>query len=401
MATEYSYDFQNSVRSLDEVFRTIITKMPALISFIGFVGADGSIPQGVSLAAPEGMCTNTKHEWLEDSITPKTTTLNNSGAIANTDTTFDVTDGTVFTTGDVIRFESSTVTYDEVMRITNISTNTLTVDRGTGTGAGAGYGGTTRETSIADGSNVIRIAKPINESTDASRNAQNQEPSAAYNYTMILEEEAKVSKTAQNVQWYGIENMLNYQVNVGLANLAWQMNDALVNGRRIQRTSSIPGMAGGLDQYITNSVDGAGATLTADTLNDAIEQTMLLGGLPKIMVMNTNQSRILSSFDQDAIRLVRDDRTRGQAVYRWVSDIPIPGGTIDTFIVDMNMRKDTIYLVDPTRVAVVPMQGRSFQDMDSTLPGGDYFSRRILGEYTFVIKNGANSHCKITNLSFT
>jgi len=408
MAQSFTYDFQNKVRDVDEVFRTIIVQQPSLLSMVAFSGRDGTIPEQQQVISINEMMANSyKHEWVEDILSPDESTINNSGAITNTDLTFVVVSVAPFKVGDILRFENSTTTYDEQMIITaiNTATKTITVNRGTGTASGQGYLGTTRETSITDGTKVIRVSAPEAQASDPDNTVgSDHEPDINYNFCQIFQETTgKIGRSTINQAIYGTNqtpgDIVDYKVQVALQRLAWQMNEALMNGRRTEPASGQPGIAGGLHQFISNEVDAASSNLSSTILNNALEQTMLKGGMPKVLVGNTNQFRKISSFSSDSVRLIRTERGRGEKVYNWQGDIPIEGSRLDTFIVDMRCRKDTLYLIDPARIAVVPLRNRSFQDENTAPNGADYAARRVLGEYTFVIKNGANSHCKITNLA--
>ena len=105
---DFSYDFQNVVRDLSDILNVVVAKQPTLISLI---------PQ----AGNNQEATNTKHEWLEDAIEPEATTL--TSALDTTSTTVQVADGSIFQPEMIITIEGS----DEVMKVTGVSGNTLTV----------------------------------------------------------------------------------------------------------------------------------------------------------------------------------------------------------------------------------------------------------------------------------
>jgi len=73
-------------------------------------------------------------------------------------------------------------------------------------------------------------------------------------------------------------------------------------------------------------------------------------------------------------------------------------GTVMTIVADRNFDKDKVALLDMSKIALVPLQNRAFQDKDATLPGADYVARRIIGEYTLQVKNAADSHAYIHSL---
>jgi len=97
-----------------------------------------------ALGEPMREATSTHHEWLEDELLPNKDAINDQ-TIADPDgeTQFNVDNGARFRAGDQIQVEGSS----ELMLVTGISSNTLTVTRG--------YAGTTAE-NIAD-NQVINI----------------------------------------------------------------------------------------------------------------------------------------------------------------------------------------------------------------------------------------------------
>lgn len=366
---DLSYDFQNLKRDLSDVIAAVIQAQPTLISLVG----------------TSGMATQTKHEWLEDVLQPERDALN--GAILAADTTVTVDTGSAFVPGMVLAFEG----YDEIMKVSAVSGNDLTVVRG--------YGGTTA-VAMTDNTEVVIVSRPQPEGTDPGDD-DTREPGLEYNYTEIFDYTAKVSGTAQAVRVYGISNALDYQVNNGAKIIARRMNNALIYGRRVARSSTENGSMGGLLQFVGqpggNTVDAAGADLTATLLNDSIELIVKTGGKPDTLVANTAQARKISGFNAANLQVQRADQTAGNVVYRFVNDLPM--GVIANIAVDPNFPKNKVAIVDSSRINLVPLKDRGLNDVDATPNGADFVARRILGEYTCEIKNAKEAHGLITNLS--
>src|SRR5512146_622575 len=80
-----------------------------------------------ALGDPLREAASTHHEWLEDELLPNKDAINDSTwTNPLSDTTFNVDNGGRFCVGDQIQVEGS----EELMLVTAISTNTLTVVRG-------------------------------------------------------------------------------------------------------------------------------------------------------------------------------------------------------------------------------------------------------------------------------
>lgn len=367
---DLSYSYQNLVRDLSDVINAVIQSEPTLISLVGTGGPPA---------------TQITHEWLEDVIQAERDTL--QAAILAADTSITVANGGRFATDMVLAFEG----YDERMKVTGISGNTLTVARG--------YGGTTA-VDMAAGTEVIIVSRPRPEGTDPGDDPT-REPGTEYNYTEIFDSTAKVSRTAQNVRIYGIDNALDYQVQHHSRLITRRMNNALIYGVRVQRTSSENGSMGGVLQFVGQSggnvVDAAGNALTSTMLNDAIEEIVKSGGRPNVLLANTNQARKISAFNVANLQIERGDTSAGNVVYRFVNDLPM--GIITTIVVDPNFPKNKLAILDTSRIRLVPLKGRALQDMDATPRGADYVARRLLGEYTCEIKNAKEAHGLIENLA--
>ena len=367
---EQSYDYQNTKRDLSDVISVVSAAEPALISLVGMGGE---------------AATHTKHEWMEDYIAAERDELN--GAILVDAVSITVVDGSKFDAGMQIAFEG----YDEVMTVTNVAGNDLTVTRG--------YGGSTA-TAMADGTEILIVSRPRPESTPAGDDSSRR-PVTEYNYTEIFDHTAAVSKTAEAVKQYGISSALDFAVQAGVVNLTRRMNNTMVYGRRVQRSSTEPGSMGGILQYIDqpggNVLDGAATAFEEDMLNDLLEAVVRAGGRPNALMVNTGVARKMASWYKDRLVIVREDTTVGRSVGEFRSDLP--GGVITKIVVDINFPKYKISALDTTRIRLVPLNQRALTDEDATPRGADFYARRVLGEYTMEMKNALQAHGLLKNFT--
>lgn len=362
---EQSYDFQNLVRDLSPVVSTIVKNIPGLISIIPFAGT----------------AYNNKHEWLNDTFAPQGGTL--AEDLDTVETAVDVADGTKFAVGQIIQAGDS----PELMKITAIATNTLTVTRS--------YGGSTA-TAVLNGAAIKVVAKPVaggsNQGDDLGAH-----PVADYNYTQIFRADAIVPGDVMKTPQYGVSNELDRQVAYHTQRLLWDLNRSLIYGYRVARASGDNGMMGGVNQFVSTTVAGGGVAITEAKLNDAIEAIALNGGRANVILCNTNQARKISALNKGtSLQVMRSDTATGGYVSAFVSDLP--NNTITTVVVDSNYPKDQVALLDTSRISIVPYNGRGFQDSDATSPGFDGVARKIIGEYTAEIRNAGTAHARITGL---
>ena len=385
---QLSYDYVNDVRDLSNAFEIIVKQIPVLSSLVGtpLIGLDGN----------PVVAKNTKHEWLEDSAAPRTFTVNATRNIAGA--TLVLTDTSDVKAGMVLAFESALGASKTVQLFVDSvdSATDLTVSV---------YAGSTDVQLVA--TDVAKlIGTPKNESTSPSPD-NGFEPGTAFNYTQIFDRTAKVSKTSQAVKMYGIEDTLNYQVQRQLLDLGYELNNALIYGRKVERSASNPGSMDGilaiLEAGSDNQVDASGAAISPSILNDAFEQGYGNGATQmNTIICNTNQARKISAFNTTGNNpiVTRDERQAGSYVVSFVSDLPIGGqGQVSQIIVDQNFPKDKVGLLDVGKIGLVPLEGRTFADENAAGNGDDYWARRVLGEYTLQLRNANESHMEITDLA--
>ena len=372
---ELSYNYANIKRDLSDVFSVIVKNKPVLSTLI---------PMDWAVA------TATKHEWLEDVVSPKSWVLDGAYTAADGDMTFE--NVTWLVVGSIVTFEkptgaSSTLT----AKVTAVNTGTKVVTISV-------YGDDSVDENLADAAIVKLVSIPKAEGTDPTAN-DGREPTTEFNYTQIFDRTAKVSKTSQEIAKYGIESAIDYQVETQLLDLAYEMVSTIIFGKRVLRGASEAGSMWGILYFLNkatgNKVDASAGAISSTILNNGLAKANENGALNIDMVIwHPDQIRKVGAFNQNQIQLSQTDRSRGTYVTEYVGDL----GTVTTLVSDRNFAKDKLLLVDSSKIRVLPLQNRGFQDVDAALPGSDYFARRILWEFTMEVKN-ANTHTVIYNLA--
>ncbi|MHC4325685.1 MAG: SU10 major capsid protein, partial [Planctomycetota bacterium] len=151
-----------------------------------------------ALGDPMREATSTHHEWLEDELLPNKDAVNDSTFTdPSTDTDFIVDNGSRFRIGDQVQVEGS----EELMLVTGISTNTLTVVRG--------YAGTTAE-NLADNQVINILGNAALEGADKP-NARFTNRSRCGNYTQIFTAAVEVSGTDLAASQLGLADEMDNQ----------------------------------------------------------------------------------------------------------------------------------------------------------------------------------------------
>jgi hypothetical protein len=367
-----TYNYGNSqVRDVNEAFTALVAQKPYLLSVIG---------QGA-------VATNHKCEWQEDQFTPTQTTIASfgTGSTGGDATVINVVSATGIEVGTVLRFTTSTgASRDEVVIVTAVNTNALTVTRQYGSSAASTF---------AVGDKVYRLAKPLGENSTAGSGA-GRAPSQNYNYTQIFDAIAEVSRTSIQTQMYGLDSAYNYAVVAKMAEIAYDLNNAIIYGRRVQRTADTvgaKGSMGGILQYLSGgNVDTTGGAVSATIINNVVEAVFQDGAEANSLaiVCNSNQARKLSALDGSYLQVMRTDAVTGHKVGTFSADF-MPGGE-HQIVIDPIFPKDQIAVINPSLVNIRTMQ--PMIDIDATANGQDGKKGRLLTELTLEVKNGQTAH---------
>lgn len=184
---------------------------------------------------------NTIFYWQsQDMPVPRTTAAE---ALDNSETGVDVAPGTGvnFAAGDAIRID------DEVMYITSIATDTLTVTRGAS--------GTTAAVH-SDGASIIGLGTVLDEGDIGDQQFRGRDKTS--NYTQIFSSKINMTRTSQRIPKYGVPSELGNLVAQVMLSEGINMEQALLYGVKYQ--SDPRRQTGGLAFFLTTNVIGNGTS---------------------------------------------------------------------------------------------------------------------------------------------
>lgn len=321
-----------------------------------------------------------KVEWADRRRAPSADQLNE--ALDNSETDVDVDNGARFQLYNLIKVD------DEVMLVTGISSNTLTVTRGWGSTAAT----------HADDSpvRIIGVAMPENYATPPAPIARG---GFYYNFFQLFDSGIQVSNRANaNGEANYLIRRKEYNADVAdkFIEKAEQLENTLYHGVRVDANGAAPSSMGGFPSFITEHVyDLNDAALTKAHLRTAWQATFADVGkvnMAKTMILNSGMKSVLNSFYNPA-RILDGSQT---SVTEYMDTVQTDFGRMN-FIMYYACPADEIYGVNLKNFSLHPF-GDYGRWHEKRLPeDGPFMKGRITGDYTGIFK-GDRAHFKIVDI---
>ncbi|HUT47549.1 MAG TPA: DUF5309 family protein [Sedimentisphaerales bacterium] len=344
-----------------------------------------------ALGDPMREATSTHHEWLEDELLPNKDAVNDSTfSDPSTDTDFVVDNGSRFRIGDQIQIEGS----EELMLVTGISTNTLTIVRG--------YAGTTAD-NLADNLAINILGNAALEGADKP-NARFTNRSRCGNYTQIFTAAVEVSGTDMAASQLGLADEIDNQKQARLRELVRDLENTIINAGQPasnpEGSGSVRRSMKGIIQHLSTNLfhTGDSGFPSGTALDEAMINYVLRkiwensSGNVDLIVVGGFQKRKINAFCSDSRAYGANDTTFTDMIGIYESDFGIC-----KIVTTRWMPQDAALLLDSSRINVLPLAGRSFH-FKPLASSGDYECGELIGEYTMELKNEA-AHGLIRDLS--
>ncbi|MHC5182129.1 MAG: SU10 major capsid protein [Planctomycetota bacterium] len=334
------------------------------------------------LGDPLRAATSTHHEWLEDTLLPNKDTINDASILDGfTESAFDVANGERFRAGDQIQVTGS----QELMLVTDVSSNTLTVIRG--------YAGTTAE-EITDAQEINILGNAALEGGDKPT-ARFTNRTRQGNFTQIFTAAAEVSGSDLAASQLGLADEMDYQKAERLRELLRDLENTVINGgapsanpqgsSTVRRT--MKGILAHLSSNVFNTGDSGfptGTTLDEDKINFVLRKIWEnSNGNVDTIVVGGFQKRKINGFLSAVRGYEAGDTTYRDGVSAYESDFGLC-----RIVTTRWMPQDAVMLLDSSRVGVLPLAGRSFH-FKPLASSGDYECGELIGEYTLELRNEA------------
>jgi hypothetical protein len=316
----------------------------------------------------------TKVSWQEDDIVPFWDTANET--IADNVLDFNVSNGTYFQAGDLVKNSAT----GEIFRVTIVATNNLTITRG--------YAGTTAA-AITSGDWLINLRAAQAEGT-TSPTARATLKVEKFNYTQILKTPVHITATNKAVAHYH-GNELDYQTRKAGEEHARAWEEIALHGHAANdvATAATPiRTAGGLDDIIdTNILTVSGGVLTEPEFRDWAADCFRYrvngsGGGTKMLFASRAMKLTMDSWGES--KLIMNEKasaTYGMDISTYIGST----GTLQVIYHPLleNGYEDTSYLVDPDGCMFRPLRPTKLH-MDIEEDGEDGTKHEYRTEATFM-----------------
>jgi hypothetical protein len=309
-------------------------------------------------------------ELLVDTYHPTGGTLATDMAAATT--TADVTDGSIYQPGHVLKIE------DEYMIVLTASAtdNTIAVTE-------RAYGGTNATHTSTNG--TISIVGMAREEGDDASYVGLQAITSVYNYTQILEKALNVTGTDEAIDYYGMNSPFAYQAKKALPELFRWMELGIFHGiRDVGNGSTQPRSFGGLKTFITSNSTNAGGMITKQDVDTLVYDCFVDGGSPDILAINPHVAGDLKALldNKDYMRVPIEGNQLGRPPLEYVVT---QWGTL-RILMDRWCPLADAYALSSKDIGFYQLRPFAWKPLAIT---GDSKKGEVVGEFSLLVANGA------------
>jgi len=213
------------------------------------------------------------------------------------------------------------------------------------------------------------------------------------NFTQILHQEVKVTRTQRQIAQYGISDEMLYQQNKVVPSLMRLLERHFYyNSAAKAGGSSTPRVMGGYQAFVTDNLV-SGASLTQAKFEDAIKEAYDDGGDGPWLAMcsSTNLQKVKNFYDSsNFLRIDRTEETVGMVIERIVTPFGYADLVLDRWAVDTE-----IPIIDPTHAGFLTLYPFTGEPLAKT---GDADKSEVVGEYTLCMRQD-KAHALLTAVS--
>ncbi len=253
---------------------------------------------------------NPKFEWMEDDLITDWDKVNFAAGYNSSATSIVVGNGSLYSTGTGITTLVKVPRTGEVMRVTGVSTNTLTVVRGIGSTAGA---------ALVHNDDLKLISVSTQEGVKAPA-AITRLVDVPYNYTMILKKAVEGTATKEAMKVYGGDDRAYQRKKMGIEhlreienNLWWGERSLVTSGTHPQRTT------GGIFEFLKDNITDAGGMLTEVEFEAWCRDLFRWGSTSKFAFCSPLVISVINLWAVGRLQVLPKETTYGLAITKYIS----------------------------------------------------------------------------------
>ena len=316
-------------------------------------------------------------QWLEDSSIPQNLTPSTSYTSGATSVVLTTGQGAWVNVNDII-LDAAT---SELMLVTAVATDTLTVTRG--------YAGTTAA-AIGSTDNFLNLRQSSGHAT-TSPPALQTVTSSKSNFCQIRKTAVQVSKTLEAVKLFGGPQRAYQRVKKAQEHsIDWE--HILLHGIKgsVTNTNNPVYMAGGLDNYIATNKLSVSGTLTEATFLDFMPQvfyhSVSTGQKTKVLFASAELINTINSWGLGKLQVTESARQASQTYGIDIKEYVHGYGKL--FVVYHPLLfagwKGYGYIVDMDGIMLRPLRPTTLET-NIQVPDADYYKDQYLTEGSFMV----------------
>jgi len=299
----------------------------------------------------------TEYKTQEDELIPRIDRVNNVGGYTAGATSIVVDNGDYFRAKDLVRVQRT----GEVLSVTSVSTNTLTVARS--------WGGTAAA-ALLDNDQLTILSGAAAEG-DSSGTSKTTQKTIEKNYTQIVRWPFSLTGTDMAIDVYG-ESEHAYQARKAFAEWKIRNEHNFMFGEKNEDTSAVRRTTGGIDEFIsTNSQDfGGGFSMT--TFMQFAEDLFRYGSKSKTALISRGLATNIALEARGLVEKSESEDTLGMNITKLIT----PHGTLNLVTHDL-LEGDTYggygLVIDLNNVGYRYLNGRDvklYPKVKSMMDGG-------------------------------
>jgi hypothetical protein len=246
--------------------------------------------------------------WTNDELESRFDAVNNGAGYSSGATSVVVDTGELFAAEDVVKVPRT----GEVISVTSIAANTLTVERG--------VGGTTAAALVDN--DPLYIIGTAAEEGDTSQEARSQNPVKVDNYTQIFKHSIKASGTALSSSNQTSPHDWVHQHRKSMIEHLKDIELALILGAPGTRTGADGGprrTTGGVLNFATSNNQDAGGTLTEAEFEQFMRTLFRYGAKTKTLFASRLVASVLNQYSAGKLNTFVGAETYGVTVSKFMS----------------------------------------------------------------------------------